>query len=160
MNDDATIQDLYRKIEKEKSMITAANKMRQATQNPQLISRAESQIRDAQRHIQYFEQTLHDLRTRQMGRDMGNMSVSGNGAPSAPPNGSPDRTGQGRNNQQGYNEGSDYGNPGPGGYSGGGAPGQMPARGPYAPPGPTDRTPRARPNFSKLGTYSAIWCTK
>jgi serine/threonine protein kinase len=56
------------------------------------------------------------------------------------------------NNQQGYGggNGGDYGNPGPGGYSQGGAPGLMPPSRPYAPPGPGDRSPRARPNYSKL----------
>lgn len=152
MNEDAAIQDLYKKIEREKGIINAANKMRQATQNAQVTSRADSQIRDAQRNMQYFEQTLQDLRQRQMGRNMGNMSISGNGGPPPPGSrGAPNQTGGGMNNQLGYGGGADYGNPGPGGYSGGGAPGYMPPRAPYAPPGPADRSPRARPNYSKLG---------
>ena len=154
MNEDAAIQDLYRKIEREKAIIKGADQMRQATQNVQVNSRADSQIRDAKRNMQYFEQTLHDLRARKTGGDMGRMSISGKGGPASPGKGAPNQTGAGMNNQQGYGYGgdrADYGAPRPGGYSGGGAPGQMPPRAPYPPPGPGDRSPRARPNYSKLG---------
>ena len=155
MNEDAAIQDLYRKIEREKAIIKGADQMRQATQNSQVNSRVDSQVRDAKRNLQYFEQTLHDLQKRKMGGDMGRMSLSGNGGPASPSRSAPGSSGGGMNNQQGYGYGerADYGAPGPGGYSGGGAPGQMPPRAPYAPPGPADRSPRARPNYSKLGMY-------
>ena len=151
MNEDAAIQDLYRKIDREKAIINAANQMRQATSNAQVNSRVDSQIRDARRNMQYFEQTLQKLQTSKLGGDMSNMSISGNGGPPPPQHGGPAR---GMNNQQGYGGGADYGTPGPGGYSMGGAPGLMPPRAPYAPPGPADRSPRARPNYSKLGMYS------
>ncbi|SMQ54292.1 unnamed protein product [Zymoseptoria tritici ST99CH_1A5] len=149
MNEDAAIQDLHRKIDREKAIINAANQMRQATNNASVNSRVESNIRDARRNIAYFEQTLQDLKARKMGNDMGNLSVSGNGGPATPHHGSRGGSGSGINNEQGYGGGADYGNPGPGGYSMGGAPGLMPPRAPYA-PGPTDRSPRARPNYSKL----------
>ena len=155
MNEDAAIQDLLRKIDREKAIINAANQMRQATQNAQVTSRAESQIRDARRNMQYFEQTLHDLRARKMGSGMNNLSLRNGGPPVPPPKGPGGHQG-GRgmmNNQQGYVGEGDYGAPGPGGYSGGGAPGMMPPRAPYAPLGPADRSPRARPNYSKLGMY-------
>jgi len=141
MNEDATIQDLHRKIDREKAIINAANQMRQATNNAAVNSRVESQIRDARRNMQYFEQTLNDLKTRHMSADMGSMALSGNGGPPPPQHGS----------QRSVGDAGDYGNPGPGGYSQGGAPGMMPPRAPYAPPGPADRTPRAKPNYSKLG---------
>ncbi|KAK0938150.1 Serine/threonine kinase [Friedmanniomyces endolithicus] len=153
MNDDAAVQQLYGKIEREKAIINAANSLRQATNNASVLSRGESQIRDARRNIQYFEQRLQELRTR---KDMSNLSMAGNGGPRPPQHGVSGRSGpsgSGGNNQQGYggnSEGGDYGNPGPGGYSMGGAPGLMPPSRPYAPPGPGDRTPRARPNYSKL----------
>lgn len=154
-SDDATIQDLLRKIDREKAIINAANQMRSATQNAGVTSRAESQIRDARRNMQYFEQTLHDVRARNMGGDMGNLSLGNGGPPAPPPKGyGGQQQGRGVNNQQGYGGGADYGAPGPGGYSGGGAPGMMPPRAPYAPPGPSDRSPRARPNYSKLGMYA------
>lgn len=153
MNDDQAIQDLQRKIERERVIINGANQMRQATNNAQVTSRAESQIRDARRNMEYFEQTLQDLRRRRMGEGMNNLSVSGNGGPPPPGLGSSGR-GQAKSpySAQGYGAQGDYGAPGPGGYSEGGAPGLMPPRAPYAPPGPGDRSPRARPNYSKLGT--------
>lgn len=150
MNEDAAVQEIYRKIEREKRLIDGANAMRQATNNASVQSRGDAQIRDARRNIQYFEQRLQELQTR---NDMSNMSISGNGGPPPPRHGQPanGRSGMGNNNQQGYGGGqADYGNPGPGGYSQGGAPGLMPPRAPYAPPGPADRSPRARPNYSKL----------
>ena len=117
MNDDAAAQQIYQKIEREKAIINAANALRQATNNASVLSRGESQIRDARRNIQYFEQRLQELRTRQ---GMGNLSISGNGGPPPPQHGSPGggRSGGGMNNQQGYGGGGqgDYGNPGPGGY--------------------------------------------
>ncbi|EMC91585.1 hypothetical protein BAUCODRAFT_27875 [Baudoinia panamericana UAMH 10762] len=154
MNEDAAVQEIYRKIEREKAIINAANSLRQATNNASVLSRGESQIRDARRNIQYFEQRLQELRTRKMGGDMSNMSISGNGGPPPPQHGgssAPARTGAGMNNQQNYHtRQADYGAPAAGGYSMGGAPGLMPPRAPYAPPGPGDRSPRARPNYSKL----------
>jgi classical protein kinase C len=154
MNEDAAVQDILRKIDREKAIINAANQMRQATNNASVNSRVESNIRDARRNIAYFEQTLQDLRARKMGNDMSNLSVSGNGGPAPPHHGSRGgSTGQGMNNEQGYGGGADYGNPGPGGYSMGGGSGLMPPRAPYAPPNPADRSPRARPNYSKLGKW-------
>lgn len=149
MNEDQAIQDLRRKITRERAIIVGLNQMRQATNNAQVNSRVESQIRDASRNIQYFEQTLQDLETRKMGGSMSDMSLQGNGGPTPPQKGGQQR---GTNNQQGYGgQGGDYGTPGPGGYSMGGGNGLMPPKAPYAPPGPSDRSPRARPNYSKLG---------
>jgi len=154
-NDDAAVQQLMSKIDREKNIIHAANQMRQATNNPAVNSRVDSSIRDARRNIQYFEQTLRDIQTRQMGGDMSNLSISGNGGPPPPQHGVPQngQSGRGMNNQSGYGGGPDYGSPGPGGYSAqlSGGNGVMPPRPMYAQPGPQDRTPRARPNYSKLG---------
>lgn len=146
-NDDAAVQELIRKIDRENAIINAARQMSQATNNPAVSSRVDSQIREATRNINYFEQTLRDIQTRQMG----NLSVGGGPAPpqhGMPPNG---QSGRGSNNQSGYDtQQADYGAPGPGGYSAG-AGGMMPPRAPYAPPGPEERSSRQRPNYSKLG---------
>ncbi|CAK1357913.1 Serine/threonine kinase [Cercospora beticola] len=150
MEDGAATQEIYRRIEREKKLIQAATQMRQATGNAQVVSKADSEIREARRNIQYFEQKLNDLRDRNIGSSMSNLSVSGNGGSQGPSHGRGDSTGSGYRNEQGYGGGADYGDPGPGGYSMGGAPGLMPPRAPYAPPGPGERTPRARPNYSKL----------
>lgn len=151
MNEDAAIQEIHRKIARERQIINAANQMRQATNNSSVTSRAESNIRDARRNIQYFEETLQNLQDRKIGGDMSNLSISGNGGPPPPQHGGRGGSSGGMGNEQGYGGGSDYGNPGAGGYSMGGGNGLMPPRAPYAPPGPADRSPRARPNYSKLG---------
>ena len=155
MNEDQAVQDVKRKIQRERAIINAANQMRQATNNAQVNSRVESSIRDASRNIQYFEQTLQDLETRKMGGSMSNLSI-GNGGPAPPPKSSGGGQQRGMNNQQGYGGQGDYGAPVAGGYSMSGGNGMMPPRAPYAPPGPSDRSPRARPNYSKLGMYMNV----
>jgi hypothetical protein len=153
-NDEAAVQELIRKIDRENAIINAARQMSQATNNPAVSSRVDSQIREATRNINYFDQTLRDIQTRQMG----NLSVSGAGngnGPMPPQHGMPPngQSGRGSNNQSGYGTAQgDYGAPGPGGYSAGGS-GMMPPRAPYAPPGPEERSSRTRPNYSKLGTF-------
>lgn len=135
MNEDQAIQDLRRKIERERAIINAANVMRGATSNAQVNSRVDSQIRDARRNMQYFEQTLQDLQQRKnQPPDMGNLSIAENaGRPPPPPK-------DGSRGMDGYNQ------------QGGQA---MRAPQPqYAQPGPSDRGPRQRPNYSKLGMYS------
>ena len=131
MNEDQAIQDLHRKIERERAIINAANVMRQATDNPMINSRVDSQIRDARRNMQYFEQTLSDLQQRRAAPDMSNLSISGNGPPPAlPPKSGPQGTDD-------YNQSSGRG--------------MRPPQAPYAGAGPSDRGPRQRPNYSKLG---------
>lgn len=154
-NDEAAVQELIRKIDRENAIINAARQMSQATNNPAVSSRVDSQIREATRNINYFEQTLRDIQTRQMGNAMGSLNVGGSsGGPMPPHHGVPQngQSGRGMNNQSGYGQQqADYGAPGPGGYSMGAGNGMMPPRAPYAPPGPEERSPRARPNYSKLG---------
>ena len=146
MDEDQAIRDIERKITREQNIINAANRMRQTTSNADVTSRAEGQIRDARRNMQYFETTLQDLKRRQMGGEMNNLSISGNGGPPPPPKGEQQR---GMYDAQGYGGQGGYGTPG--GYNDGGAPGFKPPRAPGLAPGPADRSPRARPNYSKLG---------
>ncbi|KAF2859292.1 hypothetical protein K470DRAFT_249697 [Piedraia hortae CBS 480.64] len=150
MHDDAAIQDIQRKIEREKAIINAATQMARATNNAAVNARVDSSIRDARRNIQYFEQTLGDLQARRVGGDLAGLSLrSGSAAGSAPPTPRHGGSGSGSNNQLGHGGGSgDYGDAGPGGYALGGR-GVMPPNAPYAPPGPDGRS-RDRPHYSKL----------
>ncbi|GAB7362758.1 hypothetical protein MBLNU230_g3063t1, partial [Neophaeotheca triangularis] len=152
-NDDAAMQDVYRKIDREKAIIKAANQMRQASNNASVNSRAETNIREARRNIAYFEQSLNDLQTRRLGDGMGNMSLQGNGGPPPPPQHGGSGAAQpprGMNNQLGYDSAqADYGAPGPGGYSMGGGHGMMPPRAPYV-PSPEDRASKPKNQYSKL----------
>lgn len=152
-NDDATISDLHRKIERERMLINAANQMRQATNNSNVNSRIDSQVRDARRNLQYFEKTLQDLQTRKLGGDMSSMNLDcGNGGPPPPSHGAPVAAGGYRDAPT---DAGSYGTPGPGGYSMGGGNGLMPPRAPYAPPAPSSGGPKGRPTYSRLGTYRA-----
>ena len=49
MNQDETMQDIHRKIDRERALINAANAMRAQTDNEAVRSRLDSQIRDGRR---------------------------------------------------------------------------------------------------------------
>lgn len=145
MAGDATIQDLHRKIQREREIINAAQHMLQASGNTTVAAGIDSQIREGRRNIQYFEQTLRDLQSRTQN---GGARNSSNGGPAPPPQfnsqpGSSSRPADGLYQDRG-------------GYGFGGhdeVSGEMPASGPYspAPPGAQGRSNRARPNYSRLG---------
>lgn len=164
MNDDDLINQVYRKIEREKVLINAANNMRQNS-NPQVQASLDSQIRESRKGIDYLEERMRELQMRRM-EAMG--GASGNGGPTPPAHRSP----QQRNARTAARpvgpapsprdtggeypqDGGDYGDPGNGGYmndmSGGNA--IMPPRAPFGPPGPGSGMPRSRPNYTKLGGY-------
>lgn len=147
-NDDATISDLLRKIDREKMLINAANQMRQATNNSSVNSRIDSQVRDARRNLQYFEKTLQDLQTRKLGGDVSNLSLNpdNSGPPPPPAHGVPVSP----TFQESPNDAGSYGSPQSGGHSKGGSD-LMPPRAPYAPPAPTSGGPKGRPTYSRLG---------
>jgi classical protein kinase C len=152
MNDDEKIQDIYKKIEREKALINAGNAMRASTNNEAVRSRIDSQMRDARRNVQFFEERLRELQIRQMNKGMGDMSMgpggrpmSGDmrdseGAPIPPPKDSSSWGGAGYGTQQ-YSQIGGHGD-------------LMPPRHPYGPPGPgpAGAIPKPRPNFTKLGT--------
>lgn len=149
MNEDEAIQNIYKKIEREKVLINGANAMRAQTNNEGVRSRLDSQMRDARRNLQFFEEKLRELQMRRVNQGMGDMSVSGGGTgqddgppPAPPPKDSNASWGPG-----------DVGNYGTAQYSQIGGHGDlMPPRHPYAPPGPASGMPKSRPNFTKLGS--------
>jgi hypothetical protein len=151
MEDDDLIAQVYKKIEREKALISAANTMRQSTDNPHVQQRVDSSIRDGRKNIAYLEEKMRELQMRKMGSS----------GPPPPAHGTPSPRSQqmdyGRYGggptpppKERYGNNGDYGDPGPGGYSQGGN-GMMPPRAPYGPPGPMSTMPKARPNYSKLG---------
>lgn len=135
MNDDDKILDITKKIEREKALINAANLMRQQTSNEAVRSKLDNQMREGRRNLEFFEERLRELQMRRLNQGMDNMSLGGttvgsfdtSGAPVPPPK-----------------DGSGYGQ-----YGQGDAPGAQ-AQGPY------HVTPRARPNFTKLGMCAGI----
>ena len=164
MNDDELINQVYRKIEREKVLINAANAMR-ASSNPQVQASLDSQIREARKGIEYLEERMRELQMRRME----NISGGHSGAPPPPSHGgaSPQqRNVRGAHNigpptpppkdgRSVYSEQGDYGDPGNGGYMNdmSGGSGMMPPRAPFGPPGPGSSIPRTRPNYTKLGRH-------
>lgn len=154
--------NIYKKIEREKALINAANAMRQQTNNDDVRSRLDSQMREGRRNLQFFEEKLRDLQMRRMGQGIDNMSLSSGstavnsarpkssdlrgdaeGPPAPPPK-----------DASGF-AGADQGSHGSGGYSNTSAHSDMmPPRHPFAPPGPGTGIPKPRPNFTKLGALS------
>ncbi|KZL79329.1 agc pkc protein kinase [Colletotrichum incanum] len=153
MNDEDAIQNILKKIEREKALLNAANAMRAQTNNEAVRSRLDSQMRDGRRNLQFFEEKLREAQLR---RGMDNMSLgspSGDGRPlsgdmdDVPP---PPPKDSGWEQRGGYGAGSATS----GGnvqYSQiGGHADLMPPRHPYANPGPSSSVPKPRPNFTKL----------
>ncbi|KAI9741436.1 MAG: Serine/threonine kinase [Claussenomyces sp. TS43310] len=168
-SDDDALASAYKKIERERALLNAANAMRQQTTNESVKSRLDNQMREGRRNIQYFEEKLRELQMRKMGQGMDNMSLgppgsgvqpqsSGlrndrDGPPTPPPKDSrgnyievgTDRSGYGT---QEYSQIGGHGD-------------MMPPRHPYAPPGPNSGIPRPRPHYTKLGvlkvSQESIW---
>lgn len=143
MNDEEAIQNIYKKIEREKALINAANAMRAQTNNEAVRSRLDSQMRDGRRNLKFFEEKLQDIQQRRIGQGVEGMSLddAGDDAPAPPPK---DSSGNWAGERGSYGSGS-------GQYGGGGHSDLMPPRHPYATPGPGSGIPRARPNFTRLG---------
>lgn len=144
------IASVYRKIEREKALITAATNMRQSTDNPLVQQRVDANIRDGRKNIAYLEEKMQELQIRRIEHDGGGSptesrhqlppSTAGSG-PVPPPKDYPGHPGQ---DHQDYADSPDA-------YVQGGA-GTMPAGAPFADPRPFAPIPKARPNYSKLGT--------
>lgn len=152
---DAVIEDVHRKIEREKALMQAANAMRQQTTNPQVQSRIETQIRDGRRNIEYLEGRLRELEMRKLGNSMDSMNV-GDRPPPPPPH---DVPGQPAAYGQQWPRPGEYDSPGDGQQysqlSGGNV--QMPPSAPFARPGPGGAgQPKGRPTYSKLGQSSIV----
>ncbi|KAI5813327.1 protein kinase C [Pyronema omphalodes] len=77
----ASMQDVHRKIEREKVLINGARAMRSSTDNTAVQQRLDNQIRESQRNLEYLEGKYKELEGRLMGqntRGMENMQVSDN----------------------------------------------------------------------------------
>ena len=165
MDNNQLIEQVFRKIERERVIINAANAMRAANPNPQVQQSLNSQIREAQKGIGYLEERLRELQLRQGGQgtpSQGNAPAppTHGGSRSQPSNSQaaaptpPAKDGRG-----GYfHDSGDYGNPGQGGYMNnlGGGNMMMPPRAPFGPQAPGAVVPKPRPNYTKLGEYPRL----
>lgn len=87
MSSDSTIQDILKKIDREKGLINGANAMRASTTNEAVRSRLDTQIRDGQRNLEFFQNKLHDIQLRKLGQGVNDMNIRGptNGDNPPPP---------------------------------------------------------------------------
>ncbi|EKM48749.1 uncharacterized protein PHACADRAFT_33763, partial [Phanerochaete carnosa HHB-10118-sp] len=63
---DQKIQDVYKRIQTERKVLEASQLLRQATNNPEVLRRNDAAIREAERSLSYFEDTLRELQSRKM----------------------------------------------------------------------------------------------
>lgn len=152
-NDDEALTSIYKKIERERALLNAANQMRQQTQNELVRSRIDTEIREGRRNIQYLEERMQELQLRKKSQDLDNKNISprqnrpessgfrgeNDGPPLPPPKDS-----------RGYSDSRKSGGYGTQEYNQkGGQADLFPSRHPFAPPGPGSTIPK-RPNYSKL----------
>ncbi|KAI0689703.1 protein kinase C [Cytidiella melzeri] len=77
---DQKIQDVYKRIQTERKVLEASQLLRQATNNPEVLRRNDAAIREAERSISYFEDTLRELQARKMMAQRNDHSRSGSNA--------------------------------------------------------------------------------
>ncbi|KAI0720534.1 hypothetical protein C8T65DRAFT_633358 [Cerioporus squamosus] len=68
---DQKIQDVYKRIETERKFLEASKLIRQATSNPEVLRKNDAKIREAERSLSYFEDTLRELHSRKMAQQRG-----------------------------------------------------------------------------------------
>lgn len=136
MDGDELIASVYRKIEREKTLMHAAASLRRVSDNPAVQQRADSNIRDGRKNISYLEEKMNELQLRRIEQESGGSPVEGRtSGPPLPP-------------KDGYsaNDGGDHeGDP----YVSVERRASGPERGQQA-----GATPKARPNYSKLGVHA------
>ncbi|KAL9061028.1 MAG: hypothetical protein Q9206_000742 [Seirophora lacunosa] len=155
MNDDELINQVRRKIERERVIINSANAMRQHS-NPQVQQSLDSQVREGQKNIRYLEEKMRELQDRRAVQNR-------NPSPLPPAHGgfSPQYRTQQHDPPPPPPKDGDSGNLGGSGdyadrATGGrmndlsGGHGIMPPRAPFGPPAPGSTMPKPRPNYSKL----------
>lgn len=63
-NEDKVILDVYKKIEREKTLIQGAKSLRQSTDNALVQQKCDSTIRESQNNLAYLEDTMRQLKLR------------------------------------------------------------------------------------------------
>jgi Hr1 repeat len=81
------LQEIYRKIEREKILINGARAMRQSTDNAAVQQRLDNQIRECQRNLSFLEEQYNKLQARVINNTtagMDNMHMNDAGANASP----------------------------------------------------------------------------
>jgi classical protein kinase C len=82
---DQKIQDVYKRIQTERKILEASQLMRQATKNPDVLRKNDAQIREAERGLSYFENTLRDLQAKKLQLSQGQDHTRSGSGGSSPP---------------------------------------------------------------------------
>jgi hypothetical protein len=135
MADDDISRSIVAKIEREKTLINAANQMRQSTNNPLVVQGLDTKIRDGRKNIDYLEGRLREHQMKLASQKMAQMNLE-HGESS------------GHGDQGGQHPGYDRGQPGQMGLP------QPNAQ--FQQPGPGQGMPKARPNYTKLGELKVV----
>ncbi|CDO75330.1 hypothetical protein BN946_scf184848.g7 [Trametes cinnabarina] len=111
---DQKIQDVYKRIETERKFLEASKLIRQATNNPDVLRKNDAKIREAERSLSYFEDTLRELHSRKMMQqreDHSRSSSASSNQPGYPQSPRMARAGE-ANRFSGSSSASDYANRG------------------------------------------------
>ncbi|KII86671.1 hypothetical protein PLICRDRAFT_43314 [Plicaturopsis crispa FD-325 SS-3] len=89
---DQKIQDLYKRIQTERKVLEASQLLRQATKNQDVLRKNDAKIKEAERSLSYFENTLRELQARKLQLSQDHTRSSGStsshsGLPSTPKGG-------------------------------------------------------------------------
>ncbi|KAI0926894.1 hypothetical protein AcV5_007571 [Taiwanofungus camphoratus] len=83
---DQKIQDVYKRMQTERKLLEASKLLSQATTNPDVLRQNDAKIREAERSLSYFEDTLRELQARKMMQvQRDDQSRSGSPGPSHTP---------------------------------------------------------------------------
>jgi hypothetical protein len=80
---DQKIQDVYKRIQTERKVLEASQMLRLATTNADVLRRNEVKIREAERQLSYFEETLRELQNKKMQLAQGG-DLQGDSSPTSP----------------------------------------------------------------------------
>lgn len=83
---DQKIQDVYKHIQTERKILEASQLLRQATNNQDVLRRNEAKIRETERSLSYFEDTLRELQARKLQQSQPDpQRYGGPASPQVPP---------------------------------------------------------------------------
>jgi hypothetical protein len=81
---DAKISEVYKHIQTERKILQGSQALLHATSNQDVLRRTEAKIRDTERSLSYFEDTLRELQARKM-QVQGDADGGGGGPPGQGP---------------------------------------------------------------------------
>ncbi|KAG5645474.1 hypothetical protein DXG03_006019 [Asterophora parasitica] len=81
---DQKIQEVYKHIQTERKILEASQLLRQATSNQDVLRRNEAKIRETERSLSYFQDTLRELQARKLQQSQQDQRQDGSSSPQVP----------------------------------------------------------------------------